>query len=300
MAYSDFLIGVQELKEHLHEREWRVVDCRFDLARPEQGFEEYLQAHIPGAVYAHLDRDLAAPVTASTGRHPLPAPQDFARKLGELGVNPGTRVVVYDQAGGAIAARLWWMLLWVGHAHVRLLDGGFAAWQRHGLPTEGGAHQVEPQSYEGQPDPGMVVSTADIEAALAGGTPLPLVDARDEARFRGDSEPIDAVAGHVPGARNFPFSRNLTGQGTWRPPEELRAAWETVLGREGPESAKGSGRVPGSGWAVMCGSGVTACHLALSAALAGLPPPRLYAGSWSEWIRDPRRPIATRKDAGGG
>ena len=300
MAYSDFLIPFQELSERLHEPGWRVVDCRFELTQPELGYRQYLEGHIPGAVYAHLDRDLAGPVTASTGRHPLPAAEDFAGTLGRFGINERTRVVVYDQAGGAIAARLWWMLRWIGHGHVRLLDGGFAAWQRHGLPLESGAREFEPEQYEGHPDADMVITTAEIEAGLGGAGSIPLVDARGEERFRGESEPIDPVAGHVPGARNFPFSLSLTGQGTWRSGEELREAWEEAAPRSAPGRPAGAPRDPGSGWAVMCGSGVTACHLALSAGLAGLPMPRLYAGSWSEWIRDPRRPVATGDEAGGG
>ncbi|HLU06918.1 MAG TPA: sulfurtransferase [Woeseiaceae bacterium] len=288
MAYQDFLLRPRELHEHLRDDAWRVVDCRFDLANPEKGYSEYVAGHIPGAVYAHLDRDLAAPVTEETGRHPLPDPQAFALTLGRLGINRDTRVVAYDHASGAIASRLWWLLRWIGHPSVRLLDGGLAAWRRAELPLEAAVPDVEPTRYVGKPDPGMVVTTKDVEEALGAGDPLPLVDAREAARFEGRSEPIDPVAGHIPGARNLPFSSTLTPEAEWRSPAELLEAWERALGP--PHDVPQGDR---SRLAVMCGSGVTACHLALSAGLAGRPLPRLYAGSWSEWVRDPHRPVAT-------
>jgi thiosulfate/3-mercaptopyruvate sulfurtransferase len=288
-AYGDFLVGVDELYAHLAEPEWRIVDCRFELANPGKGRSEYLAGHIPGAVYADLDRDLAAPVTADSGRHPLPPPDVFSRTLGRLGIGRGTHVVGYDQASGAIAARLWWMLRWLGHPSVRLLDGGFEAWRRQGLPLETGTPVVEATTYRGRADNHMMVTTDEIEKALKSGSPVSLVDARDAARFEGRTEPIDPVAGHVPGALNFPFSTSLTADGTWRSRDELRDAWAALaLGPGG--SPSGSDK---ASWAVMCGSGVTACHLAVSAGLAGLPPPRLYAGSWSEWIRASQRPVAT-------
>lgn len=289
MAYSDFLSGTRELHENLQNPELRVVDCRFELTQPEKGRSEYAAGHIPGAVYAHLDRDLAGPVTAATGRHPLPQQEVFANTLGRLGIRHDSPVVVYDQGGGAIAARLWWMLRWMGHPSVRLLDGGFAAWVREGLPLEADVPVVEPAVYSGQADGRMIVTTVQIAHALEEGSPLHLVDARDARRFEGASEPIDPVAGHIPGARNFPFSRSLTGDGLWRPAAELREAWKPFAGESADSAARGDrGRLT-----AMCGSGVTACHLVLSAGLAGLPLPRLYVGSWSEWIRDPERPVAT-------
>ncbi|HWM28319.1 MAG TPA: sulfurtransferase [Woeseiaceae bacterium] len=298
MAHSEFLIGIRELQQHLQDRGWRVVDCRFELSQPEKGFSDYLAGHIPGAVYAHLDRDLAAPPARSgegSGRHPLPSAEVFARTLGKWGITPATRVVVYDQGGGSIAARLWWMLHWMGHRSVRLLDGGFPAWQRAGLPLSTAVPAVAAVTYEGVADDSMTVSTGEVLEALRSGTPLTLVDARDAARFEGKTEPIDPVAGHIPGARNFPFSTSLTADGSFRSGEDLKKAWSGTL-----EAAKGRGSGEESrlaaaqdAWAVMCGSGVTACHLALSAGLAGLPAPRLYVGSWSEWIRDVSRPVAT-------
>jgi thiosulfate/3-mercaptopyruvate sulfurtransferase len=292
MAYADFLIRTRELHENLQNPEWCVVDCRFELSQPEKGLSEYLAGHIPGAVYAHLDRDLAAPVSAATGRHPLPQPARFEGTLGRLGISRDSRVVVYDQGGGAIAARLWWMLRWMGHPWVRLLDGGFAAWLREGLPLEAGMPVVEPAVYSGVPDGRMIVTTAQVAAALVEGARLPLVDARDPLRFEGTSEPIDPVAGHLPGARNFPFSRSLTPEGAWRPPAELRETWSQFVIESAKDAALAVTEGDGGRLTAMCGSGVTACHLVLSAGLAGLPLPRLYVGSWSEWIRDPARPVA--------
>lgn len=288
MAYADFLVQARELHEHLRDDDWRVVDCRFDLASPEKGWSEYLAGHIPGAVYAHLDRDLASPVTEHTGRHPLPQPDEFSLTLGRLGIARDTHVVAYDHGSGAIASRLWWLMRWMGHPSVRLLDGGLAAWQRAELPLDTSIPEIEPTRYRGNPDPRMAVTTEDVERALASGNPLPLVDAREPARFEGRTEPIDQVAGHIPGARNLPFSSNLGPEGEWRSPAELSEAWERVLGppHRVPEGDRGR-------LAVMCGSGVTACHLVVSAGLAGRPLPRLYAGSWSEWIREPGRPVAT-------
>ncbi len=277
---AEILITPQALSERLDDPAWRVVDCRFDLLQPQQGRADYLAGHIPGAVYADLDRALAAPVTPESGRHPLPDPADFTALLGRFGITRETTVVAYDQAGGGIAARLWWLLGWVGHPDARLLDGGFAAWQRAALPVTRALPEITPARYEASPDPGRVLSTAEVAARLERGELL-LVDAREAERFRGEREPIDTVAGHVPGAVNFPFKQSLNPDGTWKSPAELRRAWEPVLG---------GGR--DRDWTTMCGSGVTACHLAVSAALAGFAPPKLYAGSFSEWIRDPARPVA--------
>lgn len=287
MAYADFLIAPDELARHLHEPTWRIVDCRFDLARPEQGNADYLAGHIPGAVYAHLDRDLAAAVTPESGRHPLPRPDVFAATLGGWGISADSRVVVYDQAGGAIAARLWWMLRWFGHRSVVMLDGGLEAWRRAGLPVDAELPKFAPTIYTGKADMGMIVSTEELQQALQQNETL-LIDARDAARFAGLTEPIDAVAGHVPGARSFPFTDSLSADGTWQSHERLEKAWADVLGNDRKRS-----------WITMCGSGVTACHLAISAQLAGFAAPRLYVGSWSEWIRDPQRPVAPDNPAPG-
>ena len=274
------LIDAEELASMLDAAELRIVDCRFSLLAPEQGLSDYGAGHIPGAVYAHLDNDLAAPVSARSGRHPLPDADRFVRCLREWGISNDSRVVVYDDASGGLAARLWWLLRWVGHTRVVLLDGGFVAWSDAGLPISTEVPEPEEGSFVGRAKPDMVIDVHELCERLAADTPFRLVDARDAARFRGEVEPIDSVAGHVPGAKNLPFTDSLDTQGRWLSEGELSARW----GRLGVQERE---------WAVMCGSGVTACHLALSAVQAGLPEPRLYVGSWSEWIRDEGRPVAT-------
>ena len=286
MAQNDHstLISVRELVSRLDDTDLTVIDCRFDLKNPDKGAEFYSAGHIPGAVYAHLDNDLAAPVTADTGRHPMPAPTDFEQTLRRLGVHRHSQVVAYDDAGGGLAARLWWMLRWMGHQRVAVLDGGYAAWQAAGLPVSEEPVAVTPGDFAGEPDHSRVITTAEVIDALAADSAFALVDARDARRFRGEIEPIDPVAGHIPGALNLPFDQNLGDGGRWRGRESVARAWQSLDGFDA-----------GAPWAVMCGSGVTACHLALAAEIAGLAPPRLYAGSWSEWIRDPARPVGTTR-----
>ena len=275
------LIEVDELQDIIGTAECRVIDCRFDLLEPAKGRTEYLAGHIPGAVYADLDQDLASPVTDATGRHPLPEAEVFKATLQGFGIAAGTQVVVYDYASGALAARLWWMLRWFGHARVAVLNGGLKAW----LASDGSLQREVPEypetELEGSPDAARVADSAEISAALGDGGTYKLVDARDRPRFAGHTEPIDTVAGHVPGAVNFPFSENLNDEGTWKSPQELRLLWAGLFDSESP-----------SPFTVMCGSGVTACHLVLSARIAGLDEPRVYVGSWSEWIRKPSRPVA--------
>lgn len=276
------LITAQELMDSIPDPAIRLVDCRFNLMQPDSGRSEFLAGHIPGAVYAHLDEDLADPIRADSGRHPLPDADRFIRTLARWGVSNDSQVIAYDQGSGAMAARLWWLLRWLGHETVAVLNGGFSAWQNAGGRIETGEPaQPAEGTFTGSPDASMVVTTAELQDNP--GTVV-LVDARDQQRFLGVTEPIDPVAGHVPGARNLPFSRYLDADGAFLPPDDLRRIWRGVI--DSPSEAR---------WAVMCGSGVTACHLALSAAEAGMRPPRLYAGSWSEWIRDPSRPIATEK-----
>ncbi len=280
-SYSN-LIKVDELRQGLSEPSWRVVDCRFDLMQPAKGGDEYRQGHIPGAQYANLDQDLAGRVTESTGRHPLPSAHAFAMTLAAWGIGNDSQVVVYDQAGGAIAARLWWMLRWVGHQQVAVLDGGYSAWQQAGYPVSDNDVIVTRAEFRARPGPARVMSTAELQASLASGRVGAIVDARDSIRYAGHREPIDPVAGHIPGAVNKPFSESLNDDGSWKSRDELKKGWSRVLGD-----------VWDGSWVTMCGSGVTACHLVLSARLAGYPEPRLYAGSWSEWIRDPDRPVVT-------
>jgi thiosulfate/3-mercaptopyruvate sulfurtransferase len=282
LAYMPFktLIDADSLRGLLGDPRLAVIDCRFDLMNPAQGLEAYLKGHIPGARYADLNRDLSAPVTAHTGRHPLPAPETFAVRLGELGVGNDTQVVAYDDAQSSMAARLWWMLRWLGHDAVAVLDGGFRAWVAAGGAVEPGEAIARAARFIPQSHPRAVVSTAELERVLQAGTDL-LVDARAAERFAGSVEPIDPVAGHVPGAVNHPFTANLDADGRFLPQPELERRWRERL----------AGKNPGQ-LIAMCGSGVTACHHLLSLEAAGMSGGRLYAGSWSEWVRDPRRPIA--------
>jgi len=251
---------------------------------PEKGRADYMAGHLPGAVFADLDEDLADPITSTSGRHPLPQVERFRSILEGWGISNDTQVVAYDYANGALAARLWWMLRWMGHERVAVLDGGIAAWIAAGGEIQTAVQEHKKTVFNATPKPEYVVTSEEIVAALAAGTELNLVDARDAARFHGQTEPIDAVAGHVPGAINYPLSRNLNEDGTWRSATELARCWQEIL----------DGR-PVAPLIAMCGSGVTACHLVLSAQIAGLAEPRVYIGSWSEWIRDPARPIVTAK-----
>lgn len=257
-----------------------IVDCRSDLKDPARGRREFFEGHIKGAVFADLDLDLAAPVRPDSGRHPLPEPEAFRQAMRRIGLDDGNQVVAYDGGNGGLAARLWWMLRWLGHERVAVLDGGLAHWREQRLPMSEGDENVPEGYFSGEPRNNLTVSTDWLAEVVANDENLQLVDARDAARFRGEVEPIDAVAGHIPGALNRPFTENLDARGLWKQADELRRDW---LGIEGLDTSKP--------WAVMCGSGVTACHLALSAEVAGLPAPALYVGSWSEWIRDSRRPI---------
>ena len=260
----------------------RIVDCRFDLLAPDAGRRGWLDAHIPGAVYADLDRDLSGPITPDTGRHPLPSVAQAQETFSRLGIDSDTAVVAYDDANGAIASRAWWLLRWLGHRHVTVLDGGLQAWRRdRNRPLESGAREAERREFRGSAQTQRIMTSEEIAGRLDARRELLLVDARDAARYRGEAEPLDTRAGHIPGTRNLPFIDCLGADGTWLGAGALRERLSAVLGGE-----------PEAEWAVMCGSGVTACHLAISGLLAGYHEPRVYIGSWSEWIRDPARPIA--------
>jgi thiosulfate/3-mercaptopyruvate sulfurtransferase len=258
-----------------------IVDCRFALADPGQGEREFLEAHIPGAVYASLDRDLADLSKQGLGRHPLPEPEAFAQTLARWGWRLGMRVVAYDDAGGALAAaRLWWMLDAAGIA-ASVLDGGWRAWREAGLPTASGEAAPLPSApVEFRFDPRRVVSYEELGRLRQGAATL-LLDARAAPRFRGEAEPIDRVGGHVPGARNRPFSQNLGPDGRFKPAAALREEWNGALGGRAPRDV-----------VHMCGSGVTACHNLLAMEAAGLHGSRLFAPSWSGWVSDPARPVA--------
>ena len=259
-----------------------LFDCRSELGNPHWGEAEYAKSHLPGAQFLHLDRDLSSPIVLGSGRHPLPDPDALARRLGELGTGTDQQVVAYDQGNGAYAARLWWLLRWIGHPKVAVLDGGFAAWQAAGLPLETRRRPAPmPRQLDAKPDSNAWVNSGTVNELRQRPGNL-LVDARGAERYAGRNETIDPVAGHVPGARSAPFTGNLASDGRFLSPEALRLRWETLLGSQPP-----------TGLIAMCGSGVTACHNLLALEHAGLGGGRLYAGSWSEWIRDPRRPIAT-------
>jgi thiosulfate/3-mercaptopyruvate sulfurtransferase len=277
------LIDASDLASQVPAAGCVVLDCRFELSAPNRGFATYLGGHIPGARYAHLDKDLAGPVTLDSGRHPLPTPEQFAACLGSWGVTPETFVVAYDDSGGAIAARLWWMLRWFGHRKAAILNGGVGAWTVAGQPLETAIPVWGETAY---PTPGVkhdwVATTGEVETRISHSQGVLLLDARAAARFRGEVEPIDAVAGHVPGAANLPFGQFLGADGRFLPREQIAAVFAAKL----PAETDFTNAI------AMCGSGVTACHLLLAMEIAGIGTGRLYVGSWSEWIRDPARPTA--------
>lgn len=274
-----------------------VFDVRHDLSDHQAGFRAWSSAHIPGAVFLDHERDLCAPKTGKNGRHPLPALADFAALMRFHGVTPGVHVVIYDASHGAFAAHLWWMLRWMGHENVSLLDGGWAAWQSAGLPVASGAGQ---QGSAGVSRSGVVsqgvanslsatdispaMSTVDAARILQNMTQpeFVVIDARAENRFRGETEPMDPVAGHIPGALNRPNTLNCQADGRFLPADQLRAAFEGLL----------AGRAP-TAVVHQCGSGITACHNLFAMELAGMSGSALYPGSWSEWCTDPSRPVAT-------
>lgn len=270
------LISVDTLKQHLGDANFVIVDCRFDLSRPEAGREAYFASHVPGAVYAHLDEDLSGVSGLSKGRHPLPSSQAMAVLFSRLGIDETKQVVVYDSSEGSVCARLWWMLRFMRHEGVALLDGGWLAWIGAGLLHRSGAESNAAVLFEGQPRPDRL---ARIEEIASLGL---LVDSRDPARYRGEHEPIDPVAGHIPGAINHFWRENLDPSGRFLSPTQLRECFQRV-----------TKKTPTQEVVFYCGSGVTACHHIVAAVHSGLPEPRLYAGSWSEWCSDPQRPVAT-------
>lgn len=283
MSYH-FLIEAETLHGHLGDPDWVVVDCRFDLNDPEAGRRAYREGHIPGARYAHLEEDLSAPVTPMSGRHPLPDHQRLAERLGRWGIGENTQVVVYDDAGGAIAARLWWLLSWLGHRSCAVLNGGLPAWRAKGLPLSVDVPAPQEGTYPVLHEDTLAWVGAGYVLANIGKRYSLLIDARAPSRFRGEAEPIDPVAGHVPGAVNLPLQGNLDKNQRFRDSAALKARFTAVLGDRPPSCA-----------IHMCGSGVTACHNLLAMEIAHLPGSRLYAGSWSEWIRDSTRPVATNE-----
>ena len=273
------IISAHDLKENLSSG-WVVFDCRFSLADTNAGQAAYDAGHIPGAVYLHLDHDLSSEITSESGRHPLPDMAQLATRFAEAGVSGQTQVVVYDDCGGAMAARAWWLLGCLGHKNVAVLDGGYPAWLGAGGEE---SQSVEPQvegDFSGSCQSSCYLTVRQLQTELAQAS-ICLVDARGGERFRGDVELIDPVAGHIPGAVNRPLTDNLD-QGVFKSPDCLRDEWLAVIGDVAPKQT-----------VHMCGSGITACHNQLAMTIAGLKGSRIYAGSWSEWIRDPQRPVAT-------
>lgn len=282
MTFST-LVSCEELAAHLDEPEWRIFDCRHRLADTGYGEQAYAKGHLPGAFFLHMDRDLSGPMTGRNGRHPLPDPQLLARKLAAAGVGRETQVVVYDDDGGMYAARLWWLLRWLGHDRVALLDGGINRWIAQGRRLSTERPESAPSVFEIEKRDW--VATADEVMARLDESELKgefcLVDARAPDRFRGENETMDPVGGHIPGARNRFFRDNLDADGCFRPAAELRQEFLGILAGVEPSRA-----------VMQCGSGVTACHNLLAMEIAGLCGARLYAGSWSEWCADPARPVA--------
>lgn len=275
------LVSAAQLAHHLDDPDWIIFDCRFTLSDPESGRRAYQAGHIPGARYAHLNDDLSSEVTAASGRHPLPDPALLAQKLGRWGVDSSKQVVVYDDSFGSMASRMWWVLRWLGHESVALLDGGIQRWIRDGHPLSAEPPTIAVADFEPHPDSSMWVDANCIEEALLSDKCL-IIDARSEERFSGEREVLDKVAGHIPGSINYPFEDNLDMGGTYMSEEELREAYLDLLKGVEPERV-----------VHMCGSGVTACHSVLAMEHAGLGGSRLYPGSWSEWIADPGRPVET-------
>ncbi|KGM40670.1 3-mercaptopyruvate sulfurtransferase [Aquabacterium sp. NJ1] len=277
------LISADELRQALSraDQDWLLIDCRFNLGNTAAGEAAYAQGHLPGALYAHLDRDLSGPKTGTNGRHPMPSPETFECTVQSWGIQPGTRVVAYDDAGGMFAARLWWLLRWAGFEQVQVLDGGWQAWLAAQGPVDThAATRRSPSAFQIQPRADWVVRAADVQARLGQPEQQLLIDARAADRFRGENETMDPVGGHIPGARNRFFQLNLQADGRFKPADQLKAEFEALLAAS-----------PMNTVVHQCGSGVTACHNLLAMAQAGLPATRLYAGSWSEWCADPARPV---------
>ncbi len=275
------LVSTENLAQHLDDPAWIVFDCRFTLTNAEAGRRAYTGGHVPGARYAHLEESLSAPVTSTSSRHPLPSPDEFADQLGRWGVDTDKQIIIYDDSFGSMAVRLWWMLRWMGHESVALLDGGWPKWRRekHAITTE--PPVIQSARFQHHLTTDRQVDANQVEVMRQDKNAL-IIDARPEERFTGDYEPLDKISGHIPGSVNWPFEENLDLGGTYLPAAELRESYLKILHGISPEQVVHS-----------CGSGVTACHNILAMEIAGLSGSRLYAGSWSEWITDPARPVET-------
>ncbi len=278
---AELLVSTDTLAAHLDDPDWIVCDTRHDLMNPGKGRDQWKAAHIPGAYFLHTDEDLSGAKTGTNGRHPLPEVADFAARMNRCGVAPHRQVVVYDDGGGSFAVRLWWLLRWLGHERVALLDGGFAAWKREGRPLDTAVPAPREGAFEPRPRAGATLDRHAV-AALRGDPAARVVDARAATRFMGENETIDPVAGHIPGSLNRFWQHNLGYDGRFLAPEELRAEFIELLDGANPSLTVHA-----------CGSGVTACHNLFAMELAGLTGSRLYPGSWSEWCADRSLPVAT-------
>ena len=282
MIYSA-LISCSDLARNLNNQDWVIVDCRFDLSNPEFGRQAYYKSHLPGAVYAHLEEDLSGQVTRGlSGRHPLPSAESLAVKLGNWGIDNSCQVVAYDAAGGSMAAaRFWWLLKWLGHERVAVLDGGWPAWVKANLAVTSEVAAYRSRRFFPRLITGLTVDATELISGESAKEWI-IIDVRSPERFRGEVEPIDPVAGHIPGAVNAPYTSNLDEDGFFLTPEELRMKYQSLLGNKPVEKT-----------VFYCGSGVTAAHSLLALFHAGFGMARLYPGSWSEWITDPHRPVST-------
>ena len=275
------LISPKTVNEHLEDPNWRFFDCRYVLTEPDKKQAEFAESHLPGATYAHVNHDLAAPqIQGKTGRHPLPKIAELSKTFSAWGISSSTQVVVYDDAGGAYAVRLWWMLRWLGHDAVAVMDGGWPRWVQEGRQVTAALTVSEPKIFKASPRDYWLVTAEDIKADLDN-YEVRILDARNSDRFQGINETLDPVAGHIPGAVSAPFVENLDEDGNWKSKSVLRLMYEKLLSGSPAEQAVS-----------YCGSGITACHNILAMYHAGLGDSRLYCGSWSDWIADHKRPVA--------
>lgn len=270
------LVTADWLNEHLEDQQVVIIDCRFDLTNPEAGWSQYQQGHIPTAIYLDLEKDLAGPVQEHGGRHPLPDIQEFVEKMGSYGVDEKKHVIVYDNQSGAMAARCWFLLTYLGHPQVSLLEGGYDHWVQQGYPISDERPIPEKTKFVPHLQPSMVASMNDVKEAIGEGAIL--IDSRAPERYQGKEEPLDIKAGHIPGAENHFWKRNLAEGQYWKSVEQLQADWaDTLKGAEKP--------------ILYCGSGVTACVNLFALYRVGIRQAKLYPGSWSDWISYPDNPI---------
>tara|TARA_B100000959_G_C14997803_1_gene631366 strand:- start:2019 stop:2870 length:852 start_codon:yes stop_codon:yes gene_type:complete len=283
MQRKNILISAEDLNRKIDNSDVRVIDTRFSLFDSEEGEKAYNDKHIPNAIYANLNNDLASKITKSSGRHPLPDTDKLSKLFALWGISKDTHIIVYDAFNSAVAARLWWLVRWLGHKKVSVLNGGFKAWLKLNYKTDNTVPIFTKGNFESKADRNLIWETNMISDWVEKKIPYILVDARDRERFKGIKEPIDKVAGHIPNAINIPFTEFINKNGKWKSLKAINKIWEKAEIN------------PHDEWGVMCGSGVTACHLSISALLGGMNEPSLYVGSWSEWITNKKRPITTNE-----